>query len=110
MKLDFWIILGFSAQLLFSLRFIVQWIVSEKKGQSVIPTSFWYLSFCGGLLLFIYALKRQDPVFILGQGMGLLVYLRNIMLIKDPVPLRHPEERSDEGSNINNVDSSPFGL
>jgi lipid-A-disaccharide synthase-like uncharacterized protein len=75
------LILGFIGQALFSARFFVQWIASEKKGKSVIPLSFWYLSVGGGALLFIYAILRKDPVFILGQGGGLVVYLRNLFLI-----------------------------
>jgi len=80
-QLDLWLILGFVAQSLFFMRFLVQWIVSEKKGESVIPTIFWHFSFSGGLLLFIYALHRKDPVFVVGQGLGLFIYLRNIYLI-----------------------------
>jgi lipid-A-disaccharide synthase-like uncharacterized protein len=79
---DWWLALGFSAQLMFSARFLVQWIVSERRKESVVPNSFWFFSFVGGLLLFIYAIKRQDPVFILGQGMGLIIYTRNIILIQ----------------------------
>jgi lipid-A-disaccharide synthase-like uncharacterized protein len=81
MSWDAWLILGFAAQIMFYMRFIVQWIESEKKGASVIPTSFWYFSFFGGLLLFFYAIHRKDPVFIMGQGAGLFIYARNIMFI-----------------------------
>ncbi|MBU0518097.1 lipid-A-disaccharide synthase N-terminal domain-containing protein [bacterium] len=80
-KLDFWLILGFAAQGVFAARFIVQWLVSEYKKQSVVPNAFWFLSLFGGLLLFIYAIHRKDPVFILGQGSGLLIYSRNLYLI-----------------------------
>ncbi len=72
--------LGFVAQGIFASRFIVQWIASEKQGRSVIPMAFWYLSFSGGLLLTIYAVCQRDPVFILGQASGLVVYTRNIIL------------------------------
>lgn len=82
MKWDFWLAMGFLAQLLFSLRFLVQWFVSEKRGESYVPEVFWYFSVTGGTLLLIYAIHRRDPVFILGQASGLLVYLRNIALIK----------------------------
>ncbi len=73
--------IGFSAQLMFSMRFIVQWIASERAQQSIVPEVFWYFSFAGGLMLFCYAIYRVDPVFILGQGTGLLIYARNIHFI-----------------------------
>jgi lipid-A-disaccharide synthase-like uncharacterized protein len=76
-----WIALGFAAQGCFSARFVWQWIVSERAGRSQIPVAFWYLSLAGGSLLFLYAVHRRDPVFILGQGMGLVVYSRNLWLI-----------------------------
>lgn len=77
----FWIILGFLGQFLFFMRFFVQWIVSEKKGESTIPIAFWYFSLLGGGILFVYAIWRKDPVFIVGQGGGLIIYIRNLMLI-----------------------------
>lgn len=77
-----WMILGFLGQGLFFMRFFVQWIASEKKGESVIPHAFWYFSFLGGTTLLIYALYRQDPVFILGQSTGLFIYGRNLALIR----------------------------
>lgn len=77
----FWIILGFTAQGLFSARFIVQWIASERAGRSVVPVAFWLLSVAGGATLLAYSIWRQDPVFILGQGAGLVVYGRNLYLI-----------------------------
>ena len=80
-KLDWWAWVGIVAQGLFTMRFIVQWIASEKAGKSVIPMAFWIFSITGGTLLFIYALYRRDPVFIVGQGMGLGIYLRNIALV-----------------------------
>ncbi len=76
-----WIIFGFFGQLLFGMRFIIQWICSEKRKRSYIPLVFWYLSISGGVILFIYAIHRQDPVFIVGQGMGLFIYVRNLFLI-----------------------------
>ena len=79
---DFWIAFGFLGQAAFSARFLVQWIWSEKQGASVIPVWFWYFSLLGGLILTIYAIHRRDPVFIVGQGFGLLVYVRNLMLIR----------------------------
>jgi lipid-A-disaccharide synthase-like uncharacterized protein len=77
-----WLILGLVGQALFSMRFVIQWIHSEKHKKSVIPTAFWYFSLAGGLTLLIYAILRQDPVFIIGQGMGLFVYIRNLMFIR----------------------------
>jgi len=76
-----WLGIGFLAQFLFSMRFIVQWIASEKKKESIIPVYFWYFSLAGGILLLFYAIHRRDPVFILGQGMGVFIYIRNLMLI-----------------------------
>ena len=76
-----WLGIGLAAQLMFSMRFIVQWVASERARQSIVPEVFWYFSFMGGALLFAYAIYRMDPVFILGQGMGLLIYARNIDLI-----------------------------
>jgi lipid-A-disaccharide synthase-like uncharacterized protein len=79
--INFWLILGFVAQGMFASRFLVQWIASERQKKSVIPIQFWFLSLGGGLLLLIYAIYRQDPVFILGQGAGLIIYSRNLILI-----------------------------
>ena len=76
-----WIVIGFAGQMLFFCRFLVQWIVSEKKKESVIPVAFWYFSLFGGLILLFYAIHRRDPVFITGQSIGLVVYLRNLRLI-----------------------------
>jgi lipid-A-disaccharide synthase-like uncharacterized protein len=74
-------VLGFAGQGLFSARFLVQWIVSEHRRESVIPLVFWYFSVGGGLLLLSYAILRHDPVFVLGQAAGLVVYVRNLILI-----------------------------
>jgi lipid-A-disaccharide synthase-like uncharacterized protein len=76
-----WLIIGFAGQALFTARFLVQWIVSERKRDSVVPVAFWWLSLLGGLTLLSYASYRQDPVIIVGQGMGLVVYARNLMLV-----------------------------
>ena len=75
------LIIGFIGQGLFASRFIVQWIYSEKRGESHIPIVFWYLSIFGGVGLLIYAIFRKDPVIILGQSFGLFIYLRNLILI-----------------------------
>jgi lipid-A-disaccharide synthase-like uncharacterized protein len=76
-----WIGIGLFGQLLFSCRFILQWLASEKLKKSVIPLAFWYFSIAGSLTLLSYAIYRTDPVFILGQSMGLFIYVRNLILI-----------------------------
>lgn len=76
-----WLGVGFLAQVMFGMRFILQWLASERARRSIVPEVFWYFSLGGGVLLFAYAIYRADPVFILGQGGGLLIYLRNIHLI-----------------------------
>jgi lipid-A-disaccharide synthase-like uncharacterized protein len=81
-RLDWWVALGFLAQAMFSMRFLVQWIASERAGRSVVPVAFWTFSIGGGILLLAYALYRRDPVFIAGQGAGLLIYLRNLQFIR----------------------------
>jgi len=78
---DWWVILGFVAQLMFTGRFLIQWIESEREGKSVIPIAFWFFSIAGGLLLLAYALYRRDPVFIAGQAFGVFVYVRNLYLV-----------------------------
>lgn len=78
----FWIVIGFIGQIMFGMRFFVQWIVSGKAKKSVIPIAFWYLSICGSLILLAYAIHRRDPVFILGQSPGSFIYLKNLNLIK----------------------------
>jgi lipid-A-disaccharide synthase-like uncharacterized protein len=80
-NLDWWVIPGFVAQGLFTMRFLVQWIASERAGRSVIPLAFWWFSVAGGILLLVYALYRKDAVFILGQAFGVFVYLRNLYFV-----------------------------
>ena len=75
------LILGLLGQGFFTGRFLAQWIASEREGKSVVPLAFWYLSVGGGVLLLVYAILRKDPVFILGQGGGLVIYARNLYLI-----------------------------
>src|SRR5476651_293206 len=77
-KLDAWVILGFVAQGFFTMRFVVQWVASERAGRSVIRIAFWFFSIGGGALLLVYALYRRDPVFIAGQAFGVFVYARNL--------------------------------
>lgn len=94
-QLDWWVALGFIAQLMFTGRFLVQWIASEKQGKSVIPLAFWLFSIAGGVLLFIYAVHRLDPVFIFGQAFGVFVYARNLFLVmKERKELRLTKSKS----------------
>lgn len=76
-----WLIVGFAAQGMFFGRFFIQWIVSEYKGESTVPVAFWIFSVLGGGMLLVYAIHQKDPVFIVGQAGGLVIYLRNLMLI-----------------------------
>ncbi len=89
-----WIAVGFLGQLLFSARFVVQWIASERARRSIVPSAFWLFSVGGGVILLFYAIYRRDPVFIAGQAAGLVIYARNIMLIvreaRDTEALRQP--------------------
>ena len=77
-----WLGIGLLGQAMFSARFLVQWIASERRKQSVVPTHFWYFSIGGGLTLLAYAIYRMDPVFILGQSAGVFIYLRNLYFIR----------------------------
>jgi lipid-A-disaccharide synthase-like uncharacterized protein len=77
-----WIGVGFLGQFLFMMRFLWQWIQSERQRRSIIPIAFWYFSLAGGMTLFAYAVYRRDPVFITGQSLGLFVYSRNLLLIR----------------------------
>ena len=81
-RLDFWAGVGFFGQILFTARFVVQWVASERRKESIIPLAFWYFSISGGLVLLIYAIAIGSLPFILGQGAGLLVYGRNLHLIR----------------------------
>jgi len=86
-RLDWWVLLGLVAQALFTMRFLIQWIASERAGRSVIPVAFWLFSIGGGLLLLVYALYRKDIVFIAGQAFGVFVYLRNLhFVLRDRKP------------------------
>jgi lipid-A-disaccharide synthase-like uncharacterized protein len=87
---DLWVAVGIIGQCCFAGRFIVQWIFSEYRKASIVPVSFWYLSLLGGTIVLIYAIHRRDPVFILGQAPGLLVYIRNLMLIRNQRTLSTP--------------------
>ncbi len=90
-----WVIVGLTGQLLFSGRFLVQWLASERLGTSVLPRAFWYFSLAGGMCLLAYALWRADPVFIAGQSLGLAVYARNLQLSRGrQAPLELVSDRS----------------
>src|SRR5438874_13715739 len=80
-KFDAWVVLGFVAQGFFTMRFVVQWIASDRARKSVIPVAFWFFSIGGGALLLVNALYSPDPVFIAGQALGLIVYIRNLYFI-----------------------------
>ena len=86
-----WLILGLGGQAMFSARFLIQWIASERSKRSVVPIAFWWFSLAGGLCLLSYALFRADPVFILGQSAGMIVYFRNLVLLRR----RRLAERTD---------------
>ena len=81
-----WLVIGFLGQSVFGARFFVQWLSSERAKKSVIPITFWYLSICGSLILLTYAIHKLDPVFILGQSTGSLIYLRNLYFISKQAP------------------------
>lgn len=87
-----WLSIGFLAQAIFSARFIVQWIASERAGRSIVPVTFWFISVAGGALLLVYAVHIRDPVFIIGQAAGVLIYSRNLLLI-------HSEKRHSGSAN-----------
>ena len=76
-----WVIIGLGGQIMFMMRFLIQWIVSEREKRSVIPIAFWYFSIAGAAILLAYAIWRRDPVFILGQSLGFFIYARNLWLI-----------------------------
>jgi len=81
-----WFVVGMAAQVMFFLRFLVQWVVSERRRQSVIPVAFWHLSLAGGLLLLAYSIRIRDPVFTAGSLLGCFVYLRNLKLLRAEGP------------------------
>jgi len=81
MTATYWLVVGFIGQALFGMRFLIQWIISEKHGESIIPLPFWYFSIGGSMILLSYAIHKQDPVFILGQSLGSIIYIRNLILI-----------------------------
>jgi lipid-A-disaccharide synthase-like uncharacterized protein len=80
-RFDFWLAFGVLAQLVFTARFLVQWIASEQAGRSVVPVAFWFLSMTGGLMTLAYGIARHEAVIIMGQVLSIVIYVRNLMLI-----------------------------
>lgn len=93
-KFDFWLAFGIAAQLLFTARFLVQWIASEREGRSVIPMAFWLFSMGGGLMTLAYGIARREPIIIMGQALAIIIYIRNIMLVLKQ--RRQAQERATE--------------
>jgi len=89
----FWLAVGFMGQALFTARFVLQWVVSERKGTSVVPVGFWWLSLVGGAAILCYAISRRDAVIVTGQGMGLFVYVRNLILVGKGKPVHSQNNR-----------------
>ena len=90
---DPWFLVGFAGQFLFMMRFVVQWVHSERERRSIVPVAFWFFSIGGGMVLLAYAIYRRDPVFIAGQALGMVIYARNLYLIYGPT--RHQTRTSD---------------
>ncbi|MEP1934670.1 MAG: lipid-A-disaccharide synthase N-terminal domain-containing protein [Roseibium sp.] len=80
-QFDFWLLFGLAAQAMFMMRFMVQWMASERVGRSIVPIAFWFFSIAGGVMLFTYGVIKKEPIIILGQGLGLVIYFRNLWLI-----------------------------
>ncbi|MEX5217835.1 MAG: lipid-A-disaccharide synthase N-terminal domain-containing protein [Nitrospiraceae bacterium] len=93
-----WLAIGFLGQGVFFMRWVIQWVASERSAQSRVPIAFWYMSLIGGLITLAYAIYRKDPVFIAGQSIGALVYLRNLMLIYKPSRTGAPSTTSSHSS------------
>ena len=83
-KFDLWVLFGLVAQIVFAMRFVVQWVASERAGRSVMPVAFWFISLVGGGLTLIYGLVRREPIIIIGQVLAVFIYVRNLMLIYRP--------------------------
>ncbi len=80
-KADFWLLFGIIAQILFAMRFVVQWIASERAGRSVMPVAFWFFSLAGGMMILAYGIARREPIIIIGQVLAVFIYVRNLALI-----------------------------
>lgn len=94
-----WIMIGFLGQGMFFMRFFVQWVASEKEGKSIIPHSFWYFSIAGSLILLCYAIWRQDPVIMIGQTTGFIIYFRNLYLIHKLKQSSNPDMAANSPAN-----------
>ncbi|MBX9618714.1 MAG: lipid-A-disaccharide synthase N-terminal domain-containing protein [Hyphomicrobiales bacterium] len=92
-RFDFWLLFGLIAQLLFTARFLVQWIASERAGRSVVPTAFWFFSIIGGGMTLVYGIIRREPIIIIGQLLAIFIYVRNLVLIA-----RTPKTRDGDGA------------
>jgi lipid-A-disaccharide synthase-like uncharacterized protein len=97
---DPWFALGIVGQLMFSGRFLVQWLVSEKQSKSVVPIAFWYFSIGGGICLFVYGIKQAEPIIILGQSIGLLIYARNLYFIRRERKTQKAETEAKKASEV----------
>ncbi len=99
-----WVLFGFSAQFIFMMRFVIQWIASERRQRSHVPLAFWYLSLVGGVMLFVYAAFQADPdpVFVFGQGLGVIIYIRNLVLIyrRKSLAQKHLDARAASRSSL----------
>ena len=98
-NVEMWFVIGAIGQAVFTARFLVQWAASEREKSSVIPVAFWWLSLVGGTTMLCYAIHRRDPVFTVGQGMGLVVYIRNLMLVKKAARRAAKGHRVAEGKS-----------
>jgi lipid-A-disaccharide synthase-like uncharacterized protein len=104
-----WLVIGFTGQAIFTARFLVQWVASERRRDSVVPVAFWWLSLLGGLTLLAYAVSRRDPVIVVGQGMGIFIYVRNLMLVakgKRRAAKRTQREASQKGMHTRATNDS----
>ena len=88
-RFDLWLVFGIAAQILFAMRFVVQWIASERAGRSVMPTAFWFFSIAGGSMILTYGIVRREPIIIIGQVLAVFIYVRNLMLIWKERRRRH---------------------
>lgn len=95
-RFDFWLLFGLIAQLLFTARFLVQWIASERAGRSVVPTAFWFFSIIGGGMTLVYGIIRREPIIIIGQSLATFIYVRNLILIARAPKMRDGESQDGE--------------
>ena len=96
----FWFLVGFLGQAVFTARFLTQWVASERRRESIVPVAFWWLSLGGGFLLLAYAIRREDPVIIVGQALGVLVYGRNLALVGRARKRSHREREKEPAGRL----------